>query len=72
MWKIIKLTPDNTSWQDLLNNWEKCNEERIKEQSARIIAENNLKYWRDEAMKFEKLMYEARSERDEYKKIVFY
>lgn len=67
MWKTIKLTPENTSWQELLDNWEKCNKERIKEQFARINIEIQLKYWRNEAEKFERLMNEARRERDIYK-----
>lgn len=66
----IKITKENTSWEQLLNNWDKCNNERLEEQNKRIIFENNFKYWRNEAEKLEKLMYDARSERDEYKKLL--
>ena len=67
MWKITKITPENTSWDKLLQNWEVCNIERLEEQSKRIHFENQLKHWRSEADKFERLMNEARKERDNLK-----
>ena len=64
MWKITKITPENTSWEDLLYNWEKCNNERIEEQTKRIHFEKMTEIYRKEAEKYQRLMYEARKERD--------
>lgn len=64
MWKIIKITPENTSWDELLENWERCNNERLEEQTKRINIENQVNYWRKEAEKFERLMNDARKERN--------
>jgi len=45
MWKIIKITKENTSWEQLLFNWESCNEERLDlAEDNRELKIENKKY----------------------------
>ena len=64
MWKIVKMTKENTTWEDLLKYWEDCNNDRLKYLDENINLRKQVSIFRKEAEKYERLMYEARKERD--------
>ena len=64
MWKIVKMTKENTTWEDLLKYWEDCNNDRLKCLDENINLRQQVSIFRKETEKYERLMYEARKERD--------